>query len=269
VYIAAGDPANSGTMNEFPRFDVAGRVALVTGCGRGIGRSVALTLAEAGADIAAGLRDIESDHGVVAEIEALGRRVLPLQLDVTKMDEIRTSVEAAKAHFGRIDILVNNAGGGVLDLALDVQEEDFDRTLSTNVKGTFFTSQLAGRIMVEQGGGAIVNIGSQAGAVALPGEAVYCMAKAAVAHLTKCLAVEWGGHGIRVNAVAPTFIDTQGIEPYVSDPVKKADIIERIAALHRIGKPVEVAAAVLFLASDASSLITGETIMIDGGWTIR
>ncbi|MDI6097205.1 glucose 1-dehydrogenase [Actinoplanes sp. NEAU-A12] len=256
-------------MTEFPRFDVSGQVALVTGAARGIGRSIALALAHAGADIAVGLRNRDDDNGVVAEIEALGRKALPLQMDVTDLDQVRASVDAAVGHFGHIDILVNNAGRGPGNLAENVREEDFDFTLSVNLKGTFFTSQTVGRHMIERGRGAIVNVGSQAGFVALPGEAVYCMTKAAVSHLTKCLAVEWGKHGIRVNAVAPTFINTRSITKHIADPANKADIIERIAALHRIGEPVEVAGAVLFLASDASSLITGETIMIDGGWTIR
>jgi NAD(P)-dependent dehydrogenase (short-subunit alcohol dehydrogenase family) len=253
----------------YPTFDVAGQVALVTGAARGIGRSIALTLANAGADVAVGLRNLEDDNGVVREIEALGRRAVPFQMDVTDLSQIRSAVDKATDEFGSIDILINNAGRGPGNLAEDVREEDFDLALSVNLKGTFFTSQYVGRIMIEQQRGAIVNVGSQAGFVALPGEAIYCMSKAAVSHLTKCLAVEWGKHGIRVNAVAPTFIHTRSIEKHTADAASEADIIERIAALHRIGEPVEVAGAVLFLVSSASSLITGETLMVDGGWTIR
>ncbi|MGW4411992.1 SDR family NAD(P)-dependent oxidoreductase [Nonomuraea sp. NPDC004702] len=256
-------------MADFPRFEVAGQIALVTGAARGIGRSIALTLANAGADIVVGLRDREADNGVVAEIQALGRRALPLQMDVTKLDQVRASVDAAVDHFGRIDILINNAGRGPGNFAEYVREEDFDLILAVNLKGTFFTSQAVGRHMIDQKRGRIVNIGSQAGLVALPGEAIYCMSKAAVSHLTKCLALEWGQHNIRVNAVAPTFINTRSLQKHVASPIKKAEIIERIAALHRIGEPIDVAGAVLFLASEASSLITGETIVIDGGWTIR
>jgi NAD(P)-dependent dehydrogenase (short-subunit alcohol dehydrogenase family) len=123
--------------------------------------------------------------------------------------------------------------------------------------------------MIRQGYGRIVNLGSQAGAIALPGESVYCMTKAAIAHLTRCLAVEWGRHGITVNAVAPTFIRTPGTSEVLADPEFRADVIERIAALHRIGEPVEVAGVVVFLASPAASLITGETVLVDGGWTAR
>jgi NAD(P)-dependent dehydrogenase (short-subunit alcohol dehydrogenase family) len=164
---------------------------------------------------------------------------------------------------------VNNAGIAPGNPAELVREEDFDETLAVNLKGTFFASQAAGRVMIGQGYGRIVNVGSQAGAVALPGESVYCMTKAAIAHLTRCLAVEWGRHGITVNAVAPTFVNTPGTEEALGDPAFRADVVERIAALHRIGEPMEVAGAVVFLASPAASLITGSTILIDGGWTSR
>jgi NAD(P)-dependent dehydrogenase (short-subunit alcohol dehydrogenase family) len=252
-----------------PSFQVEGQVALVTGAARGLGRAIALALAAAGADIALGLRDVDADAGVVAEVQRLGRRALPVQLDVAKMAEIGPAVQAAVAHFGRLDILVNNAGIAPENPAELVTEADFDATLAVNLKGTFFTSQAAGRVMIEQGYGRIVNLGSQAGAVALPGESVYCMTKAAIAHLTRCLAVEWGRHGITVNAVAPTFIRTPGTEPALEDPQFRADVVERIAALHRIGEPVEVAGVVVFLASPAAALITGETVLIDGGWTAR
>jgi len=153
--------------------------------------------------------------------------------------------------------------------AEDVREEDFDLTVAVNVKGTFFASQAAGRAMIKQGYGRIISLSSQAGFVALPTESVYCMTKAAIVHLTKCLAVEWGQHGVTVTAVAPTFISTPGTEAGLADPEFRADVIERIAGLHRIGKPMDVAGAVVFLASPAASLITGETILIDGGWTAR
>src|SRR5207253_8250692 len=155
------------------------------------------------------------------------------------------------------------------NLAENVREQDFDLTLAVNLKGTFFASQAAGRVMIRQNRGRIINMSSQAGFVALPTESVYCMSKAAIAHLTKCLAVEWGQYNITVNAVAPTFVSTPGTEEALADPAFRADTIERIAALHRIGEPVEVSGAVVFLASSAASLITGHTILIDGGWTAR
>ena len=256
-------------MNDFPRFDLQGQVALVTGAARGLGRAISLALAHAGADVALGFRDVSSGGELVREIEGLGRRALPLQMDISSMEQIFSAVDETVARFAKLDILVNNAGIAPENLAENVREQDFDATLAVNLKGTFFVSQAAGRVMIRQKHGRIINMSSQAGFAALPGESVYCMTKAAIAHLTKCLAVEWGKHGITVNAVAPTFIRTPGTEEYLSVPQNRADVLERIAALHRIGEPMEVAGAVVFLASPAASLITGETILIDGGWTAR
>lgn len=255
--------------NEFPRFDLRGQTALVTGAARGLGRAIAVALAKAGADVALGLRDINAPGDVVREVERTGQKALPLQMNVAEMEQIRRAVDDTVRHFGKLDILVNNAGIAPENPAEEVREEDFDATLAVNLKGTFFASQVAARQMIRQGGGCIINMSSQAGFAALPGESVYCMTKAAIAHLTKCLAVEWGKHNIRVNAVAPTFIHTPGTEPALSDANFRADVVERIAALHRIGEPMEVAGAVVFLASPAASLITGHTLLIDGGWTAR
>jgi NAD(P)-dependent dehydrogenase (short-subunit alcohol dehydrogenase family) len=256
-------------MEEFPRFDLTGQVALVTGAARGLGRAISLALAHAGADVALGLRDAKTGGNLAGEIEALGRRALPLQMDMTRFEQISHAVDEAVAHFSRLDILVNNAGVAPENPAEKVREEDFDLTLAVNLKGTFFASQAAGRVMIRQNYGRIINMSSQAGFAALPTESVYCMTKAAIAHLTRCLAVEWGKYNITVNAVAPTFIFTPGTEAALADPAFRADVIERIAALHRIGEPMEVAGAVVFLASPAASLITGATILIDGGWTAR
>lgn len=253
--------------NDFPRFDLTGDVALVTGAGRGLGRAIALALAHAGANVALGLRDVKTGGELAGEIEAIGRRVLPLQMDMTELGQISRAVEDTAAHFGRLDLLVNNAGLSPENLAENVREQDFDLTLRVNLKGTFFASQAAGRVMIGQRRGCIINMSSQAGFVALPTESVYCMTKAAIAHLTKCLAVEWGKYNIRVNAVAPTFIRTPGTESVLADPAFRSNVIERIAALHRIGEPVDVAGTVVFLASPAAALITGHTVLIDGGWT--
>ncbi|MFN8421601.1 MAG: SDR family oxidoreductase [Anaerolineae bacterium] len=258
-------------MTNFPSFDLNGQIALVTGAARGLGYEIALALAHAGADIALGFRDASAANAaeIVHQIEALGRRALPLQMDITQLEQSRRAVDQVVAHFGRLDILVNNAGLGPSNPAEEVTEADFDLTLAVNLKGTFFASQAAGRVMIQQQYGRIINLSSQAGFVALPTESVYCMTKAAISHLTKCLAIEWGKYNITVNAVAPTFIRTPGTEKWLADPDFHAEVRERIAGLHRVGDPVDVTGAVIFLASPAASLITGDTIMIDGGWTAR
>jgi NAD(P)-dependent dehydrogenase (short-subunit alcohol dehydrogenase family) len=254
---------------EFPRFDLAGRTALVTGAARGIGRTIALALADAGADVALGLRDPSSASDLEQAIVSMGRRCVRVAMNVRDLEQIGAAVDQVVTEMGQLDILVNNAGLGPANKAEDVTEEDFDLTVDVNLKGTFFASQAAGRTMIQQGFGRIINLSSQAGFVALPTESVYCMTKAAIAHLTKCLAVEWGEYGITVNAVAPTFIRTPGTDSALADPAFHDDVVERIAALHRIGEPIDVAGAVVFLASPAADLITGTTLLIDGGWTAR
>jgi NAD(P)-dependent dehydrogenase (short-subunit alcohol dehydrogenase family) len=252
--------------SEFPRFDLEGQVVLVTAAARGLGRACALACANAGADIALGLRDKKADSGLVAEVEKLGRKVLPLQMDVSKMDQIQSAVAEVHRHFGKIDVLVNNAGIAPENLAENVVEADFDATLAVNLKGTFFASQAVGRLMIERRYGRIVNMSSQAGSTALKGEPIYCMTKAGINHLTHCLAHEWGQYNITVNAVAPTFIWTDGTRPALSDPTFLKQTIAKIP-LGRIGEPKEVAGAVVFLASPAASLVNGAILLVDGGWT--
>ena len=257
-------------MSDYPSFRLDGRRALVTGAARGLGRAISLALADAGADVALGLR-VGSDAADLAErIEAMGRRSHRVQMDLLDLDQVRAAVDEVAGAFGGIDILVNNAGLGPAETpAEDWDEDAFDATFDLNVKGLFFASQAVARVMIGQRSGTIINLSSQAGFIALPGEAIYCASKAAVSHLTKCHAVEWGRHGITVNAVAPTFIRTPGTEPALSDPGFKAEVLERIAGVHRIGEPVDVAGAVVYLASPAASLVTGTTLMVDGGWTAR
>ena len=250
-------------------FDLTDQVALVSGANRGLGRAIALELAQAGAAVALGVRRVENGADLTAEIEARGGRAIAVEMDVTDLDGSRRAIDQTVSELGQLDILVNNAGGGINGAAIDVTEADFDAVWALNTRSTFFLSQHAAKHMRTRGSGAIVNIASQAGLVALPGESSYCVSKAAVVHMTKVHAVEWGEYGIRVNAVAPTFIRTDGTGAALSDADFEADTIERIAALHRIGVPREVSGAVVFLASPAASLITGVTLAIDGGWTAR
>jgi len=245
-----------------------GKVALVTGAAKGIGKACALALAEAGANVILGLRDGSSGEEVVEQIRRSGREALPVQMDIAKTHEIDEAVKAGMSHFKHIDILVNNAGIGAPNPVENVTEKDFDETLNVNLKGTFFTAQAVGREMIKQKYGRIINISSQAGFVALEAESVYCMTKAAIAHLTKCLALEWAKYGITVNAVAPTFIKTPGTRKWLDNGSFRDSVIRRIP-LGKVGDPMDVAGPVVFLASQEASLITGATLMIDGGWTIQ
>ena len=245
-----------------------GKVALITGAAKGIGKACALALADAGADIVLGLRDKSTERELTEEIRKMGRQVLPLQMDVSKMEQIKDAVIESMDHFRHIDILVNNAGIGAPNQAEDVNEEDFDETIRVNLKGTFFTAQTVGREMIKQKSGRIINISSQAGFVALETESIYCMTKAAISHLTKCLALEWAKYNIMVNAVAPTFVRTPGTRKWLENERFLESVVKRIP-LGRVGEAEEVAGPVVFLASPAASLITGATLMIDGGWTIQ
>jgi NAD(P)-dependent dehydrogenase (short-subunit alcohol dehydrogenase family) len=249
-----------------PRFDLKGKIVLVTGAARGIGRAITLACAGAGADVVLGVRDPKTSAGLAAEIEGVGRRSLSIRMDLSDLAAVRAGIAMAEDEFGSIDILVNNVGIGPENLAEDVTEADFDYTVQINLKGTFFTIQEVGRRMIARKSGRIINISSQAGSVVLKGESVYCMTKAALNHLTRCLALEWAPHGITVNSIAPTFIWTDATRPALDNPVFHAQVLNHIP-LGRIGEPEDVAGAVVFLASPAASLITGANLLIDGGWS--
>ena len=250
-----------------PDFGLEGKVTLVTGASRGIGRACAIACAAAGSDIVLGVRDVGASAALVSEIEGLGRRALAVALDIPNKTHIEHAVESAVAAFGGIDVLVNNVGVAPGNLAELVEEQDLDRILDVNIKGTFLMTQAVGRHMIERKGGRIINISSHAGTVALRGEAIYCMSKAAINHLSRCLAAEWARHGITVNTVSPTFIHTDGTAPFLSDPVNRQATLDHIP-LGRIGETDDVVGAVVFLASPAASLITGANLLVDGGWSV-
>jgi NAD(P)-dependent dehydrogenase (short-subunit alcohol dehydrogenase family) len=250
-----------------PRFDLSGKVVLVTGAARGIGRACALACAAAGAEVAAGVRNVEAADGLIAELKELAPKSLPVKLDITDRSQIEHAVRDTLKSFGRIDVLINNVGIGPENRAEDVTEADFDFTVNVNLKGTFFTTQAVGRKMIGQKSGRIINISSQAGTVTLPGESIYCMTKAAINHLTRCLAVEWAPHNITVNSVSPTFIWTDATAPALADPEFHKRTLAHIP-LGRIGNPLDAAGAVVFLASPAAALITGVNLLVDGGWSV-
>jgi 2-dehydro-3-deoxy-D-gluconate 5-dehydrogenase len=251
-----------------PSMRVEGKVAVVTGAGSGIGEAVALALAEAGADcvcteLPACLGRVEP---VCARIRACGRRAVPLPLTLPDLDSIDALVTRTMAEFGRIDVLVNNAGVNIPRPALELTEAEWDAVLDVNLKGLFFVSQRVARQMVQAGGGRIINVASQNGVVGYFKRAAYCSSKAGVVNLTRVLAIEWAEHGINVNAVGPTFILTPLTQSTFDDPAMRADLLRRIP-LGRVGRPEDVVGAVVFLASPAASLITGHTLLVDGGWT--
>ncbi len=251
---------------DFPRFDLAGRVALVTGASKGIGHDLALALANAGATVVVGARTMARLEQLVEKITANGREALALSLDMSNLDQIKETVAKTIEHFGRIDILVNNAGLGFNEDAVNVTEEEWDTMMDVNLKGLFFMCQAAGKQMINQGYGRIINMSSQAGQVGLLRHAVYCATKGGVNQLTRVLALEWAQHGITVNAVAPTFIRTSGTAERLDTPEFAADVLSRLPIGH-VGNTMDVAGAVIYLASSAANLVTGTILLVDGGWT--
>ncbi len=247
-------------------FDLTGRVAIMTGAGRGLGRTMALGLAAAGADLALASRTAPELETLVEEIEALGRRAIAVPTDVTSPEACEALVAAAIGQLGRLDIMVNNAGTNVRKAALEITPDEYDFVIQTNLKGYFNGARAAGRHFVEQGSGKVINISSILGSVALPNQVAYASSKGAIDQLTKVLAIEWATAGVQVNGLAPTYFETDLTRPLYEDPERRAFIEER-TPMGRWGQPHELAGAVIFLASDASDFVTGQTILVDGGWT--
>jgi NAD(P)-dependent dehydrogenase (short-subunit alcohol dehydrogenase family) len=250
----------------FSEFDLSGKVAIVTGAGRGIGYHISLALAKYGADLVICSRTFSELEKVKAEIERFGRKILIQRVDVLKIPEILSMVDEAVKNFDHIDILINNAGINIPQMAVDVTEETWDRIIDTNLKAAFFCAQAVGKVMIQQRKGKIINISSQTGTVAIPQRAAYCSSKGGLNLLTKVLAIEWAQHNIHVNAVAPTFIETPFSKPMFEKEGFREYVLGNIP-LRRLGQPEDVTGAVIYLASEASNLVTGHVLLVDGGWT--
>ena len=253
---------------DYPNFRLDGQVAVVTGASKGIGRDLAKALADAGASVALAARDLEALEHLAAEIRADGGEAMSMELDVRDVEQIGSAFEQVRAQFGSLDVLVNNAGLGANHPAEDITEIDWDQMMDVNLRGLFFACQAAGRIMLAQGRGRIINMSSQAGVVGIRDHAVYSASKGGVNLLTKVLALEWSGRGVTVNAVAPTFIHTPGTAERLDQPDYLADVLSRLP-IGRVGTTTDVAAAVLYLASPAGSMVSGHILVVDGAWTAQ
>lgn len=243
-------------------FRLDGKVALVTGASRGLGAGIADALQEAGATVVGTSRNPDSATQVAKQLGSV-----PVVMDITDVASVRAGVDCVASELGRLDILVNNAGLNIPQGVFDVDEASWDAVLDTNLKGTFFAAQAAARCMVTSGeGGRIINIASQAGVVGIEERSAYGASKGGVVLLTKVLAIELAQHGITVNAVAPTFIATELTRGTLENPAWRERVLSRIP-LGRIGETEDVAAATIYLASPAAALVTGHTLLVDGGWT--
>jgi 2-deoxy-D-gluconate 3-dehydrogenase len=259
--------AKESVVSINPDFTLEAKVAVVTGASRGIGRDLAKALAGAGARVAVVSRDAADLADLVGELESDGGDAFAVGLDVRDVSAIEPVFAAIRDRFGSVDILVNNAGLGANHPAEAVTESQWDEMMAVNLKGLFFCCQAAGRIMLAQGSGRIVNMSSQAGVVGIRDHAVYSAGKGGVNMLTKVLALEWSGRGVTVNAVAPTFIYTPGTAERLDQPEYLAGVLDRLP-IGRVGTTQDVAAAVIYLAS-AGSMVTGHVLLVDGGWTAQ
>ncbi len=248
-------------------FDLTGRVALVTGASKGLGRAMSLGLARAGASLALCARDREGLEATRAEAAAHGVRAEVFALDVLRAASVREAVAAALEAFGRIDVLVNNAGVNVRKPTLELSEEEWDLVLDTNLKGYFLVAQAVGAHMVARGKGKVINVSSIFGTVGMNNQLAYASSKGGVGMMTKVMAIEWAQRGVNVNAVAPTYFETPLVAALRNDPERFRFINER-TPMGRWGQPEELEGTIVWLASPASDFVTGQTIYVDGGWTI-
>lgn len=255
--------------NKYESFGLQDQVAIVTGASQGIGEALTLGLAEAGAHVALVSRTQSTLEAVASKVTALGRQALVVPTDLRDVGQIQAMVKQVHAHFGRIDILVNNAAWTNTCPALEVTEEAWDQTMDTSLKGVFFASQAVAPIMIEQGRGKIVNIGSTLGKVAFSGRAVYAAAKGGIHQLTQALAYEWARQGISVNSVAPCITETPTRRSLFERPGYKEWITGDMLPIGRWAQTEDMIGATLFLCSDLSEMVVGHVLMVDGGWTIH
>jgi NAD(P)-dependent dehydrogenase (short-subunit alcohol dehydrogenase family) len=247
-------------------FDLSGKVAMVTGSTRGLGEVAAKALAKAGADIAICGRNKDDLKRVSTEIQKLGRNAVSVYLDVTSTDSVQHGVDRIFQHFEKIDILVNNAGINHRVPVLEFPEDAWDSVINTNLKGYFLVAKAVVPQMIERGYGKVINMSSILGTVALPNQLAYASAKGGVDQMTKVMAIEWAKQGVRVNAIGPTYFETELVAQIRNDP-ERFNFINDRTPMGRWGYPDELEGILIFLAAPASDFITGQTIYIDGGWT--
>jgi NAD(P)-dependent dehydrogenase (short-subunit alcohol dehydrogenase family) len=248
-------------------FDLTGQVALVTGASRGLGSAMSVGLARAGAQVALCGRDREALLGTKTSVESHGVRAEVFEMDVLRAESVRQAVGSALESFGAIDILVNNAGVNVRKPTLELSEEEWDLVLDTNLKGYFLVAKAVGGHMVARGKGKVINVSSIFGAVGMNNQLAYASSKGGVCQLTKVMAIEWARHGVQVNAIAPTYFETPLVAALRNDPERFRFITER-TPMGRWGQPEELEGTLVYLASRASDFVTGQTVYVDGGWTI-
>jgi NAD(P)-dependent dehydrogenase (short-subunit alcohol dehydrogenase family) len=257
---------------DYSSFGLTDKIAIVTGPSQGIGRAIAVGLAQAGAHLALVKHPQgrqEEIKAVQQEIEALGRRALVVPTDVSDVRQIQAAMDRTRETFGRIDILVNNAGWTGTTPALEVTEDEYDRTMASSLKSVFFACQAAAKVMIPQGRGKIINIGSNFGIVAFQGRSVYAAAKSGVHHLSRALSLEWARHGVTVNVVAPCITETASRKAILERPGYKEWATTHMLPAGRWNQPEDLIGAVLFLASHLSDMVVGHVLMVDGGWTIH